>query len=172
MEIIVSADGPCTTTGTVTWPGFQVACSLGRTGISLDKREGDGATPAGRYPLRRVLYRADRIPRPTTYLTVRAIGEADGWCDDPGSPDYNQPIRLPVPVSHERLWRTDALYDLVVIIGHNDRPPVAGKGSAIFIHCRRADGGPTEGCIAMARSDLTGLVSACRPDAYVRILPP
>jgi L,D-peptidoglycan transpeptidase YkuD (ErfK/YbiS/YcfS/YnhG family) len=138
---------------------LSLNCSIGPAGIRTLKREGDGATPAGVWPLRHVLYRPDRMLRPRTALPVHAISPDDGWCDDPRSAQYNKPVRLPCRFSHERLWRDDHLYDLILVMGHNDDPPVRGRGSAVFIHLRAADGGPTQGCIAFAKRDLLYLLS-------------
>ena len=136
-------------------------CSLGSSGIRRNKREGDLATPAGTWCMRRVLYRADRLMRPRTGLPVRAISPDDGWCDDPLSRDYNRPVRLPFAASHERLWREDRLYDLVVVLDHNDHPPVSGAGSAVFVHVQRPDKGPTHGCVAFRLTDLQRLLAFC-----------
>jgi L,D-peptidoglycan transpeptidase YkuD (ErfK/YbiS/YcfS/YnhG family) len=132
------------------------------------KREGDGATPSGVWPLRHVLYRPDRVLRPRTALPVHAISPGDGWCDDPTSRDYNKQVGLPCRFGHERLWRDDHLYDLVLVMGHNDDPPVRGRGSAVFIHLRAADQGPTHGCIAFTKSDLLFLLGLM--DRHTRIV--
>lgn len=149
--------------GTAEWRGRRFRCALGRAGVRPEKREGDGATPAGVFPLRRVLYRADRLDAPRSGLPVAAIGEADGWCDDPADPAYNRPVTLPYGGRHERLWRDDGVYDLVVVVGHNDAPPVPGLGSAIFIHVARPGWTPTEGCVALARDDLVSIVGEMAP---------
>ncbi len=128
--------------------------ALGRGGVRTDKQEGDGATPAGLLPLRRVLYRADRLPAPDCAVPVEPIAETDGWCDDVVARDYNRMIRLPHEARHEELWRTDGLYDLIGILGWNDAPVVRGRGSAIFLHVARPDHAPTEGCIALSLPDL------------------
>lgn len=146
-------------------------CALGRAGVVSDKREGDGGTPAGCFPLRRVFYRADRLAAPDTALPTEALAPDDGWCDAPGHPDYNRRVRLPHPASCERLWREDRLYDLLVVLGHNDDPPVPGAGSAVFLHLRRPDGGPTEGCIALAAADLRTILRRCDKNSVVRISP-
>ena len=144
-------------------------CSLGRTGVSSDKHEGDGATPIGRFPIRQVFYRADRLPPPATKLPARALTKDDGWCDDAASPAYNQLIKLPFGPSHEALWREDHLYDLIVILGYNDAPPVFGLGSAIFLHVRAPDGGATAGCVAVSREHLLGLLSVVDAGSFIEI---
>ena len=128
--------------------------ALGRGGVRLDKLEGDGATPVAVLPLRRVLYRADRVRAPECAVAVEPIAPDDGWCDDPAERDYNQMIRLPHDGHYEELWRRDALYDVIGVLGWNDAPVERGRGSAIFLHVARADYAPTEGCIALALDDL------------------
>jgi L,D-peptidoglycan transpeptidase YkuD (ErfK/YbiS/YcfS/YnhG family) len=134
-------------------------CALGRAGIRVHKEEGDSATPAGPLPLRRILYRADRLAAPDCTVPVEPIGAQDGWCDDPTDKAYNRPVRLPYPGRHEELWRTDPLYDIVGVLGWNDQPVVRGRGSAIFLHLARPDYAPTEGCIALALPDLRALLA-------------
>jgi len=140
--------------GWALWGEKRLRCALGRAGISRQKREGDGASPAGSFLMRRLFYRADRIPRPASGLAMQAITITDGWCDDPGDAAYNRPVALPYKARAERLWREDGLYDLVVPLGYNDDPVAPGKGSAIFLHIARGDYGPTEGCVALSRADL------------------
>ncbi len=161
--ITVSADG------TLAWGHRRVRCALGRGGVHTAKREGDGVTPAGRWPLRRVLYRPDRLARPETGLDVMPITPEDGWCDDPSDPRYNRPVPLPCPARHERLWRDDGLYDLVVVLGHNDDPVRPGEGSAIFLHVARPGYGATEGCVALALPDLLDLLAECDPASVLDI---
>jgi L,D-peptidoglycan transpeptidase YkuD (ErfK/YbiS/YcfS/YnhG family) len=134
--------------------GLQCPCALGRAGCRARKREGDGATPVGRWPMLRVLYRPDRVPRPRTKLPARPIRESDGWCDAPADRNYNRPVRLPYPASAEAMWRHDGLYDLVVVLDYNVRPRLRGRGSAIFMHVAKPGYAPTEGCIALARPHL------------------
>ena len=148
-------------------------CALGRSGVvtAADKREGDGATPLGVWSLRRVLFRPDRGAAPQTALPVAPIAPDDGWCDASDDAAYNQPVTLPYPASCERMWREDDLYDLVLVLGHNDDPPVAGYGSAIFLHCAKPGYLPTEGCVAMARGDLEALLALAGPGDALRISP-
>ena len=142
--------------------GGQVwRCALGVGGVRSDKQEGDGATPAGLLPLRRVLYRADRVAPPVgCVVPVEPLAPGDGWCDDPGHPDYNRRVTLPHPARHERLWREDAVYDLIGVLGWNDDPVMRGRGSAIFLHLARPGWAPTEGCVALAEPDLRALLAA------------
>ncbi len=145
--------------------GRRVACALGREGVcaAAEKREGDGRTPAGLWPIRRLLWRPDRRPAPVSAIPAAAIGPDDGWCDDPHARDYNRPVRLPSPARAERLWREDGLYDVIVILGYNDDPVVPGAGSAIFLHLASPGLGPTEGCIALGADDLEALLALAAP---------
>ncbi len=142
-------------------------CAIGPAGVIADKREGDGATPLCCFPLRRVLYREDRLSRPETTLPVTALAPEDGWCDDPRDGAYNTQVRLPFAAGHERLWRDDAIYDALVILGHNDAPPVPGAGSAIFLHVARDDYAPTQGCVALALPDLLAVLREAGPETRV-----
>jgi L,D-peptidoglycan transpeptidase YkuD (ErfK/YbiS/YcfS/YnhG family) len=168
MNLIVAAM-PGETRGTARLGTQQFPCALGRSGILDPKREGDGGTPAGRFPFRRLLYRADRVAHIETRLPARHIAPNDGWCDDPADPAYNQPVTLPHPARHERMWLDSHLYDLVVVIGHNDAPVVPGAGSAVFLHLAREDWGPTEGCIAFRQPDLTAILATVRPSDWIEI---
>jgi L,D-peptidoglycan transpeptidase YkuD (ErfK/YbiS/YcfS/YnhG family) len=154
------------------WNGRIMRCAIGRSGLSTNKREGDGHTPVGDFPVRRVFYRADRIATPGTKLPCRPLTEADGWCDDPADLQYNHLVRLPYAASHEKMLRRDGLYDLLVVLGYNDEPVTAGLGSAIFLHVATPDFDPTEGCVALALSDLQDVVAGFRPDDIISILGP
>lgn len=136
--------------------------ALGKGGVAALKREGDGATPLGRFPIRQVLYRADRMTRPRTRLPIHAIRADDGWCEDPAGRNYNRLVKLSPGGTADRLTRADTLYDLILVLGHNDRPRVRGRGSAIFVHLARPNYAPTAGCIALSRHDLLMLVAQLR----------
>jgi L,D-peptidoglycan transpeptidase YkuD (ErfK/YbiS/YcfS/YnhG family) len=157
--------------GRAAWPGRETRAALGKGGLTpaRDKREGDGASPIGVWPLRRVLYRPDKGAPPKTALPVQAIGPDDGWCDAPLDPAYNGPVTLPHETSAERMWRDDDVYDLVVVLGHNDDPVIPGAGSAIFLHLARPDYAPTEGCVALARPDLEALLATAQPGDALEI---
>ena len=148
-------------------------CALGRTGVipAEAKREGDGATPAGRYPLREIYYRADRLDAPRSGLKMRALAAADGWCDDPADDAYNRPVRLPYGASTETLWRADERYDVVVPLGYNDAPVVPGYGSAIFLHVAADDFPPTAGCVALALGDLLAVLAGVDRGSSIEIRP-
>lgn len=152
-------------------------CGLGRAGMTAQKREGDGATPIGRWPIIGVLYRPDqfhgfyfsgvkRFGRPTSRM--------DGWCDAIGDRNYNRPVQLPYPENAEQLWRDDHLYDVVVVLSHNQRPRMQGGGSAIFLHLarelRNGDIGPTAGCVSLRRHDLAIVLGLLRPTSAVRVV--
>jgi L,D-peptidoglycan transpeptidase YkuD (ErfK/YbiS/YcfS/YnhG family) len=131
---------------------------LGRSGVRVNKREGDGATPAGRFRPLRLWWRPDRGLRPRTSLPVRRIGPDVAWCEDPADRRYNRPFRRSANEPGDRLWRADGLYDLIVEIDHNARPRVAGRGSGVFLHLARPDRGPTAGCVAMRAEELRWLL--------------
>src|SRR6516225_3249716 len=146
-----------------------IKVALGRGGIKANKREGDGATPAGRYRLVRLWWRRDRAPRPLTMLPVRAIGPTDAWCEDPTDRRYNRAIKLETGQAGDRLHRIDALYDMVIEIDHNACPRIAGRGSAVFIHVSRSGLAPTAGCIAMPAATLRRLLSRLGPRTRLTI---
>lgn len=155
--------------GTLTLAGLRLRTAVGRGGVRAHKQEGDGATPAGLLPLRRVLYRADRVARPRTAVPAMPLAPHDGWCDDPWDADYNRPVRLPHNGQHETLWRTDDVYDIIGVLGWNDDPVVRGMGSAIFLHIARLDFTPTEGCIALALADLRAVLAAGLTSVLVQV---
>jgi L,D-peptidoglycan transpeptidase YkuD (ErfK/YbiS/YcfS/YnhG family) len=137
--------------------------ALGRGGIRANKREGDGGTPRGTFRLRRLWWRADRLPRPRTQLPVRPIRTDDGWCEDPHDRHYNQPVRLPPDHPGDRLRRADRLYDLIIELDHNTRPRIAGRGSAVFVHVARPGFAPTAGCVALKPDALRRLLARIGP---------
>ena len=151
--------------------GRDIPCAIGAAGARVEKREGDKASPAGIFRLREVFYRPDRVPAVRTALPCRAMRREDGWCDEPSHPLYNRPVTLPFAASHEEMWRDDHLYDLVVVIGYNDAPPVPGLGSAIFLHVAAPDFGPTLGCVSIALPELLELVARCGPGTTIEIAP-
>lgn len=146
--------------GRLTMNGQLWRAAMGRAGIRVHKQEGDEATPAGLLPLRRVLFRADRVAPPRCAVPREPLAPEDGWCDDRYDAAYNTQIRLPHPARHEVLWRDDGLYDIIGVLGWNDAPVQRGDGSAIFLHVARPHLAPTEGCVALALPDLLALLAA------------
>jgi len=148
-------------------------CALGRGGVidAAQKREGDGASPLGTWRLKRVFYRPDRVARPETDLPIIPLAEHDGWCDAPDHPLYNRPVTLPFAASHEKLWRDDHVYDLIVEISHNDDPVIPHLGSAVFMHLSRDDFRPTEGCVAIPRDQMLAVLRLANPESFVEIQP-
>lgn len=174
--VVVRALSAAATHGVLCAGPLRAPCALGRSGCRARKREGDGATPIGVWRIGRVLYRRDKRTRPRTRLAERAIARDLGWCDAQGDRNYNRAVKLPYPASAERMWRDDDLYDVVVVLGHNERPRVQGMGSAIFMHvAREAEGAgrslkPTEGCIALRRAALLRLLARLGPGTRISIL--
>ncbi len=140
--------------------GRVYACGIGRSGVTPRKREGDGATPAGVRRIIGCLYRPDRIARPCGWALP--IRPGDLWCDDPDHADYNLMVRAPFAASHERLFRADPVYDLILVTDWNWPRAVPGRGSAIFLHVWRRPGAPTAGCIAMGLPDLLRIAKGIR----------
>jgi L,D-peptidoglycan transpeptidase YkuD (ErfK/YbiS/YcfS/YnhG family) len=155
---------------------LHTPCALGRSGVchALHKREGDGATPLGRYALAWIYWRADRLAPFPCLLPSQPLHPDDGWCDAPDDPAYNRPVRHPYGASAEKLWRADGLYDILITLGHNTNPVVPGLGSAIFIHCALNDAHgslkPTLGCIALPKPALITLLGQLRAGAWIEII--
>ena len=161
--------GPESHSGVLTAGGVTLPCAPGRNGIRATKREGDGVTPKGEFALRKLYFRPDRVPVPRCGLDIETITPDLGWCDDTRSAAYNTPVILPFAAGHERMSRDDHLYDLVIVIGHNDAPPRKGAGSAIFLHLAREGFKPTEGCVALRQDDLIRLLPRIGPDTVISI---
>ncbi len=155
--------------GWLTAPGLVIPVALGRGGILANKREGDGGTPRGTFHPRKLWWRADRLSRPRTFLSSRAITADDAWCEDPDDRHYNRPIRVARGHEGDRLQRKDHLYDFIVEIDHNTKPRVAGRGSAVFLHLARDNFGPTAGCVSMTRSAMLHLLRRLGPRTRIVI---
>ena len=172
MNIIVQTFSEEDTRGLLICGEERFDCALGRTGVTIDKKEGDGKTPVGTYPLRYAFYRADRMGRPDTGLETVELTPETGWCEDPSHPDYNSRVTLPHAGAVDRMTREDHLYDITVVIGYNDDPPATGKGSAIFMHLAREGLSPTAGCVALAEDDLRKVLKKVGKNSTITILPP
>ncbi len=171
-HIIASARSRASSSGYVRPAnGIVTQCALGRSGCAFVKREGDGATPIGSWKIEQVLYRADRVRRPQTRLPMRHIKPDDGWCDDPEDRNYNRAVRLPYAGRHERLYRDDHVYDIVLILEHNRRPRMRNGGSAIFVHLARPNFAPTEGCVAVTEKAMRQLLMPLRRGSKLIVRP-
>ena len=164
LKVISTSDG-----ARLDWGAGEKRAAIGPGGIAIKGGEGDGITPRGRFAVREIFYRADRIKAPRTALPLRKIEPDDGWCDAPDDPSYNRLVKLPYPASAEHMWRDDHLYDLVAVLGYNDDPVVPGKGSAIFMHLAKPDYSSTQGCVALAQDDLLAAIEQLRPGDLVVI---
>ena len=153
----------------LTFLGKQYNCSTGKAGISDRKKEGDFSTPSGTFPLRWVFYRPDRLNRPKTALHVKRLSKNHGWCDDSKHKDYNKAILIPHDSSHEQLWRTDHIYDIIVVLGYNFEPIISGKGSAIFLHLATPTYSPTRGCIAIKLKDMLEILKDCTAKTSISV---
>ena len=153
------------------WGGHEMRCAIGRGGMiaASDKREGDGATPVGRWPMREIIYRADRLHIPACALPLRAMQPDDGWCEQPDDINYNKLVTSPYVVPVDQMWRDDHLYDVVIVLGYNDNPVVAGKGSAIFLHLARPDFSPSAGCVTLSSDDVLRIVREATPQSTVTV---
>ncbi len=158
--------------GILRFAGREFKCALGENGVidAALKREGDNCTPIGTWPIRKIYYRADKIAKPNTQFETIVIEKDFGWCDAPDDANYNKFIHHPYPASAEKLWRDDDLYDICVVLGHNDAPIVAGYGSAIFLHIARENYSHTEGCVALNYQDLLYILENCDADTQMEIV--
>ncbi len=169
-RVIVRSLSGRSTRGRFTIASRQIQCSIGSAGIRRNKREGDGASPAGAHAMRCVLYRADRVVRPRTGLPLHPLKPNHGWCDDPTSACYNRLIHQPFAGSAEDLWRADAIYNVIVVLGHNYWPIVRGLGSAIFVHVAAAEFSPTAGCVSLRQDELLRVLADVGPHTELIIV--
>ena len=142
-------------------------CALGRSGIGTKRGEGDGVTPRGQFPVLSAMIRPERVPVRQAHVELVNIAANDGWCDAPGDRNYNCPVSLPYPASHEKLAREDHLYDIALVMDINVTKRLTVGGSAIFFHLARDDYGPTEGCIAVSRPDMLWLIARIGPETLI-----
>ena len=168
-KLVVRSLNAAAQRGHLVFGAFCVPCALGRSGVKVLKREGDGATPRGRFPLRTVFYEPRAGMMPGTILQRRALRRDAGWCDSPSDRNYNRAVSLPYKQSAERLWRDDGIYDVVVVLGYNDVPRIKNRGSAIFMHLARPGFPATEGCVALRPADLRRILRAVPRRAEVII---
>ena len=156
--------------GTLESGGESYRCALGASGVTASKREGDTSTPMGCFAIREVLYRPDREEAPDTVMAAAPLEPSSAWCVDPADEGYNQAVALPYDGASEALWRDDGIYDIVVVLGYNDRPIIPGCGSAVFLHVADDDYGATKGGISLSREDLLQLLKSWKTDTRVCIV--
>jgi L,D-peptidoglycan transpeptidase YkuD (ErfK/YbiS/YcfS/YnhG family) len=156
--------------GWLTAGPFRVPCALGPAGIVHIKREGDKGTPAGRFRILWGYCRPDRVRlRWSAGAPLRPMRRNQGWCEDPESPRYNRPVRVPAPDCTDRMWRDDHLYDLIFVLDQNFLRRAKGRGSAIFFHIARPGLTPTAGCVAISAADILKLAPRLKRGAVMAI---
>ena len=148
---------------------LKFKCALGKAGIRKKKKEGDNITPKGIYKIVKIYYRDDRIKKISSKFKLIKITKKMGWCDDPKSEKYNQLIKLPNKYSHEKLYKKNNTYDLLLVLDYNMKPIVKNKGSAIFIHVAKRNYKPTAGCIALKKKDLLKLTKIIKLSTKILI---
>ena len=156
--------------GYLKYKNFKFRCALGKAGIKEKKLEGDNITPRGTYRIIKVFYRSDRIKNLTTRITKIKIKKNMGWCDDFKSKDYNKLIKIPFKYSYEKLFRTDHIYDVVILINYNYKPIIRNKGSAIFLHIAKKNYQKTAGCIALKKKHLLKILSNIKKNEKIKII--
>mgnify|MGYP006447801253 CR=1 FL=1 len=137
---------------------YKVKCAIGKRGIGYKKKEGDLITPIGKYRVKSLLYRKDRVKTIKSKLKKITIKKNLGWCNDPKSSKYNQLINLPFSHKHEKLFKKANIYDIILVLNYNMNPIKKNKGSAIFIHVARNNYTKTEGCVAIRKTQLLKIV--------------
>ena len=138
---------------------YKLKCSVGKSGITNKKKEGDNKTPRGKFRFKYILYRKDRIINLITKLKTVKIKKNMGWCDDVESKYYNQLIKIPFKHSYEKLWLRENIYDIILVLNYNMDPVIKNKGSAIFLHIAKNKYQPTKGCISISKSNIKLLVN-------------
>ena len=153
----------------LTFKNYKAKCAIGKRGIGIKRKEGDLITPKGKYSIKYILYRKDRIKKIQSKLKKIPITKSIGWCDDPKSKDYNKLIKLPTNYNYEKLYRNENTYDLVLVLNFNMKPIVKKKGSAIFIHIAKKNYKKTEGCVAINKIQLLKIVKKLKNNTKVLI---
>ena len=155
--------------GYLKYKNLKFRCALGKAGIGKKKIEGDSITPRGKFNIVKIYYRSDRVKKISSKYRLIKISKNMGWCDDPNSKSYNQLINLPTKYTHEKLYRRDNVYDLLIVLNYNMRPIFKNKGSAIFIHIARQNYKKTSGCVAIKKPHLIKLIKTIKKNTKVVI---
>ena len=154
----------------ISYNNYKAKCAVGKRGISIKKKEGDFITPKGTFKIREIFYRKDRVQNLITRIKKTVIRKNMGWCDDPKSKKYNKLIYFPFKHSAEKLYRRENIYDIILVLNFNMNPVKKNKGSAIFIHVAKKNFQPTQGCIALDKSELIKLVKSIKINTIVKII--
>ena len=157
-------------TGYLKYKNFKFRCALGKSGIKKKVKEGDNITPKGVFKIIKIYYRPDKINKIISLIKKIKIKKNMGWCDDPNSSYYNKQIKLPSKYNHERLYRKDNLYDLILVLNYNTNPIIKNKGSAIFLHIAKKKYQPTKGCVALKKQDLIQLASIVKKNTKIKLI--
>ena len=152
----------------LTYNKLKVKCAIGKKGIGYKKKEGDFVTPRGEFKIKYILYRKDRV-KFTTKLKKKVIKKSMGWCDDPKSKYYNKLIKLPFIYKHEKLYKKENIYDIILVLNYNMSPIKKNKGSAIFIHVAKNNFRKTEGCVAIKKVKLIKIIKEINSNTKVKI---
>tara|TARA_X000000950_G_scaffold135397_1_gene168508 strand:+ start:1621 stop:2121 length:501 start_codon:yes stop_codon:yes gene_type:complete len=152
----------------LTYNKLKLKCVVGKKGIGNKRKEGDLITPKGEFKIKYILYRKDRV-KISTRLKKKIIKKNMGWCDDPRSSHYNKLVRLPLAYKHEKLFKKENTYDIILVLNYNMRPIKKNKGSAIFIHVAKKSFKRTEGCVAIKKLNLIKLIKEINPNTKVKI---
>ena len=152
----------------LTFNNYKAKCSVGKRGIGLKRKEGDLITPKGKYKIKYIMYRKDRVKIQSKIKKI-IIKKEMGWCDDPNSRNYNKIIKLPSSYKYEKLYKKENIYDIIVVLNYNMDPIVKNKGSAIFIHVAKKNYKKTEGCIAVKKMHLLKIAKDLKKKTMVLI---
>ena len=154
----------------ISYNNYKAKCAVGKRGISIKKKEGDFITPKGTFKIREIFYRKDRVQNLITRIKKTVIRKNMGWCDDPKSSKYNKLIYFPFKYRAEKLYRSENIYDIILVLNFNMNPVKKNKGSAIFIHVAKKNFQPTQGCIALNKFELIKLVKSIKINTVVKII--
>ena len=154
----------------LTYENYKVKCALGKRGIAFKRKEGDFVTPKGKYKIKYILYRKDRIKKIDSKIKKIAIKKNMGWCNDSKSKNYNRLIKLPSVYNFEKLFKNNNTYDILIVLDYNMNPTIKNKGSAIFIHVAKKNYKKTEGCIALKKNDLLKIIKKLKENTVVKIV--
>ena len=153
----------------LTFNNYKAKCSIGKRGIGYKRKEGDLITPKGKYKIKYILYRKDRVKKIQSKIKRIIIKKNMGWCDDAKSKHYNKLIKLPSKFKYEKLFKKENIYDIILVLNYNMKPIKKNKGSAIFIHIAKNNFKKTQGCVAIKKINLIKLIKEVSPNTKIKI---